>query len=106
MMEAMACGIPVIATNYSAHMEFLDAGNGYLIDVADMVEVDDSYFYGAGEPLGVWAQPNLEHLQALMRRAFEDPRERRAKGLQARADMVRKWSWASAAHVACGLLCA
>jgi hypothetical protein len=35
-----------------------------------MIAVNDPFFYDTAEPLGVWAQPNLDHLQGLMRRAF------------------------------------
>jgi glycosyltransferase involved in cell wall biosynthesis len=100
IIEALACGIPAIATNYSGHTMFLNDGNGYLIDVERMIPVDDPFFYGMGEPLGVWAQPNLDHLQALMRGAFANADQRRRKGLQARQDVVRQWTWDHSARIA------
>ena len=100
IIEALACGIPAIATNYSGHTTFLNDDNGYLVDVERMIPVDDPFFYGSGEPLGVWAQPSVDHLQALMRRAFADAAERRRKGRQARRDVVRQWTWDDAARVA------
>ena len=100
IIEALACGIPAIATNYSGHTMFLNDDNGYLVDVERMIPVDDPFFYGSGEPLGVWAQPSVDHLQALMRRAFADAAERRRKGQQARRDVVRQWTWDDAARVA------
>jgi glycosyltransferase involved in cell wall biosynthesis len=99
ILEALACGIPVIATNYSAHTEFLNDGNGYLVDVARMIPVQDPFFYGVEEPLGFWAQPDLEHLQELMRRTFENSLERRGKGLQAR-HVAQRWTWQHAAAIA------
>jgi glycosyltransferase involved in cell wall biosynthesis len=100
IIEALACGIPAIATNYSGHTTFLNEANGYLIDVERMIAVNDPFFYDTAEPLGVWAQPNLDHLQALMRRAFANADERRRKGLQARHDVVRHWTWDHAARIA------
>jgi glycosyltransferase involved in cell wall biosynthesis len=100
IIEALACGIPVIATNYSAHTAFLNDDNGYLLDVTRMIPVDDPFFYGVGEPLGVWAQPDLDHLRRLMRRAFENTAERRDKGRQARRDVVQRWTWQDAARIA------
>ena len=100
ILEALASGIPAIATNYSAQQEFLTDDNGYLVDVARMVSVDDWFFYGFDEFLGVWAQPDLDHLRMLMRRAFDDPNERRAKGQQGRRDAVERWTWQDAARVA------
>ena len=100
IIEALACGIPAIATNYSAHTEFLNDDNGYLVDVKQMIRVDDPFFYGVEEPLGVWAQPDLDHLQVLMRRAFENGSERRHKGQQARRDITSRWTWQEAAAIA------
>jgi len=99
IIEAMACGIPAIATNYSGHNMFLDDRNGYLVDVERMIPVDDPLFYPGG-PYGVWAQPDLQHLRVLMRRAYADADERCAKGLQARRDVAGKWTWDDAARVA------
>ena len=100
IIEALACGIPAIATNYSGHTMFLNDENGYLVDVERMIPVDDPFFYGVGEPLGEWAQPDVRHLQALMRRAYADADERRAKGLRARRDVVRQWTWDDAVQIA------
>ena len=100
IIEAMACGIPAIATNYSGHTMFLTDDNGYLIEVARMIPVDDPFFYGTAEPLGVWAQPDVDHLQSLMRRAFASADERLRKGRQARQDVLRRWTWDHAAAIA------
>jgi glycosyltransferase involved in cell wall biosynthesis len=100
IIEAMACGIPAIATNYSGHTMFLNDDNGYLVDVERMIPVDDPFFYGTAEPLGEWAQPDVHHLQALMRRAYANAAERRAKGLRARRDVARQWTWDEAARIA------
>jgi glycosyltransferase involved in cell wall biosynthesis len=99
IIEALACGIPAIATNYSGHTMFLDDRNGWLVDVECMIPVDDPFFYGTAEPLGEWAQPDRRHLRSLMRRAYAHADERRAKGLRAR-DVVRRWSWDDAARIA------
>ena len=99
IIEALSCGLPVIATNYSAHTEFLNNDNGYLIDVTEMIPVNDPYFYGT-EPAGVWAQPDIEHLQQLMRRAYREDAERKQKGQQARQDVIERWTWQHAAQKA------
>jgi glycosyltransferase involved in cell wall biosynthesis len=100
ILEALACGIPAIATNYSGHTDFLNDANGYLVDVARMIEVDDPFFYNRGGPFGEWAQPDLDHLQVLMRRSFENPEERRRKGAQGRRDVIERWTWKDAAKIA------
>ena len=51
--EMMACGKPVIATNYSAHTEYCNEGNCRLIDIDDVEEAYDGiWFTGQGN----WAE--------------------------------------------------
>lgn len=99
LIEALSCGLPVIATNYSGHTDFLNNDNGYLIDVAEMIPVDDRYFYG-NDAVGVWAQPDIGHLQQLMRRAYQNADERKQKGKQGRRDVIDRWTWKHAAQTA------
>ncbi|QJR36436.1 glycosyltransferase [Gemmatimonas groenlandica] len=90
-MESMACGVPVIATNWSAHLAFLNADNGYLIDVDGLVPADATEVsVYAGQR---WADPSASHLSALFRRVHADRAEARALGARARQDMVTEWPW-------------
>lgn len=100
IIEAMSCGVPAIATDYSAHTAFLHHDNGYLIPVAGMVPVHDPYFYREDGDLGVWAQPDTGQLQQLMRRAYRDDAERRLKGQRARQQVISHWTWQHAAETA------
>lgn len=50
LLESMACGKPVIATNYSAHTEFCTPQNSYLINIDKLdVAEDGKWFHGNGE---------------------------------------------------------
>lgn len=94
-MESMACGVPVIATNWSAHLAFLNNSNGYLIDVdgtdaADFTEVP-AY---AGQR---WASLNAAHLTTLLQRVHRDRAEATHLGMIARRDMVDHWPWSRVA---------
>ena len=90
-MESMACGVPVIATNWSAHLAFLNADNGYLIDVDGLVPADATEVpVYAGQR---WANPSASHLCTLFRRVHADRAEARALGARARQDMVTEWPW-------------
>ncbi|MDQ8159144.1 MAG: glycosyltransferase [Gemmatimonadota bacterium] len=90
-MESMACGVPVIATNWSAHLAFLNADNGLLIDVDGLVPADATEVpVYAGQQ---WAQPSASHLSTLFRRVHADRAEARALGARARHDMVTEWPW-------------
>ncbi len=90
-MESMACGVPVIATNWSAHLAFLNGDNGYLIDVEGLVPADATEVsVYAGQR---WADPSAAHLSTLFRRVHADRAEARALGARARQDMVTEWPW-------------
>jgi glycosyltransferase involved in cell wall biosynthesis len=68
--EAMALGKPVIMTNYSANVEFATRDNCLLVD-ATLVHVrDGEYLYWV--PAMMWAEVDIDHAAAQMRRVFED----------------------------------
>lgn len=69
-LEMMSCGKPIIITNYSAHTEFCNNDNSFLIDI-DEKEVADDGFWFNGEK-GNWAkigknqvEQAVEHLRTL-----------------------------------------
>lgn len=50
LLEMMACGKPVITTYYSAHTEFCDSTNTYLIDIKEQEPAfDNKWFFGQGD---------------------------------------------------------
>lgn len=51
LLEGLACGKPVVATNYSAQTEFLDSSNSTLINVENKEEAFDGVFFHGG---GSW----------------------------------------------------
>ncbi|HEY8495839.1 MAG TPA: glycosyltransferase [Limnochordales bacterium] len=91
LLEAMASGLPVIATRWSAPTEFLHDGNAYLIDVERLEpaprDVELGHLYGGLR----WAKPSITHLRALMRHVFTHQEEARAKGERARREAVTRW---------------
>lgn len=89
MAEAMCLGKPVIATAYSANMDFMTVANSYPVEYR-LVELERDYGpYRKGE---VWADPDIDHAAALMRRVFENRDEAAQKGARAAADMRRLYS--------------
>lgn len=65
-LEASACKLPVITTNYGGHLDFLNESNSYLIDYK-MRKAPREGQYWTFEPNAELAEPDLEHLKHLMR---------------------------------------
>lgn len=95
VIEAMACGLPVIATNWSAHCDFMTESNAYPLPIEGLVPAQAKCPYYAGFR---WAQPSRSHLRRLMRYVFDHQAEGRAKGECASRYVRANWTWAHAAN--------
>jgi GT2 family glycosyltransferase/glycosyltransferase involved in cell wall biosynthesis len=85
MAEAMAIGKPVIATEYSANLDFMTRENSFLVP-SELVEIrQDVGPYSKG---CVWAEPNLSEASRLMRYVFENRKVAEAVGQRAQADVL------------------
>ena len=94
LMEAMACGLPSIATDWGAHTEFVHDGIAYPLRSRGLVPADARAPYYKGFR---WSDPDPEHLAQLFRHVVEHRDEASAKGLRAAAEMAAKWTWHHAA---------
>lgn len=89
MAEAMLAEKPVIATRYGGNMDFMSAENSYLVDY-ELTEITQNQFpYEKG---WLWAEPNIDHAAALMRRVLEKPDEALTKAKLARATISNEFS--------------
>ena len=104
IIEAMACGLPAIVTNYSGLTEYANADNALLIDIEGLEDVYDPQFYPDKGKHGQWAAPSIKHLRQLMRRVVENREEAEEKGLRAAKEMQEKWQWDTAGSIAFSLL--
>jgi len=91
LAESMYLGKPTIGTNYSGNVEFMNAHNSCLIDCTLVPVETGQYPHAAGQ---VWAQANIEHAAAMIRKMFADPQWRLALGAQAACDMREHHSFA------------
>lgn len=98
-LEALSSGVPVIATGWGGHMDFLNSRNSFLVDyklnspAASMKRSISRNFSQLFAQKGQrWAEPSLASLRRQMRYAYEHPELCRKKGLRGRQDM-RSWSW-------------
>ena len=82
-MEAMAMGLPTIATGWSGNLEFMNEGNSYLVDYK-LVNAPAGPWTGGQ----LWAEPSVRDLRRAMRRVYEHRVEAAATGTRARADVL------------------
>jgi glycosyltransferase involved in cell wall biosynthesis len=83
--EAMAYGMPVIATGYSGNLQFMDRDSSFLVDYRETTVAVPDGPYQRGS---VWAEPDVQHAAALMRLIYDRPDLARDTGARAR-DQVR-----------------
>jgi glycosyltransferase involved in cell wall biosynthesis len=95
LMEAMACGLSSIATDWGAHTEFVHAGIAYPLAVKGTVPAVAKCPYYDGYS---WADPDGDHLRVLLREVYENRDEARRRGAAAAAEMAARWSWRNAAR--------
>lgn len=89
MAEAMAYGKPVVGTDYSGNLDFMNDENSFLVD-ARMTEIAagcEPYPVGA-----LWAEPDIAHAARLMRRVVSSPDEARHKARLGRSDIEQQHS--------------
>lgn len=88
--EAMALGKPVIATNYSGNLEFMNSDNSYLVDCfeAPVCNMIFPNYHGYMN----WVEPSVSHLKALMRQVYEDRKAAKKVGERAAKDISEQLS--------------
>jgi GT2 family glycosyltransferase len=95
IIEAMACAKPVIATNWSAHTDFMSEEIAYPLRVARLIPARAKCPYYEGFR---WAEPDQDHLIHLMRHVYENREEAAAKGKCASEVVLANWTWQQAAQ--------
>lgn len=94
VMEAMASSLPVITTRWSAHLDFVDDANGYLISVQKFAPAHPK------NSKMLWAVPDTMHLRQLMRHVYVNREEAAAKAALGRQTVKEQFTWqASAARM-------
>lgn len=90
ILEAMACGLPAIATNWSSQTDFFNEANGYPIRVKRLIDAKAKCPYYEGFQ---WADPDEDHLVELFRYVYEHQGEAKQKGVEASREVSSKWTW-------------
>ena len=93
ILEAMACGLPVIATPWSGPADFLSPRWAYTLRHSGLIPERARN----GSILRYHVEPELDHLVYLMRYAYKHQEESKILGRQAASIARDKWTWKQAA---------
>jgi len=100
MCEALAMGLPVIATGYSAQLDFL-APEGEPLPGVKLLDYkikkfdgrDSIYYWGFN-----WAIPNVKQLRKYMREMYENYAKYKEQAMESSEYIRREWTWEKAAE--------
>ena len=87
--EMMALGKPVVATGFSANLDFMTPENSYLVRHRETLVGAAGESYPAS---GTWAEPDLDHAAQLMREVWTDQAQARARGARAQSEIAARFS--------------
>ena len=90
-MEAMAMGLPTIASGWSGNLAFMNEGNswlvgGKLIPVPDDADLINNLYRGHR-----WFEPDVDEVAAALREIASDPAAARAKAAGARDELIERF---------------
>jgi glycosyltransferase involved in cell wall biosynthesis len=98
MLEAMACGVPVITTNFGGQTDFVNNENGWLINSIPKENTWDILYEGIH-----WQEPLIDDIRKAMREAYNNPGLVKEKGLKA-IETSSEYSWDKSAKLISELL--
>jgi len=89
MLEAAACGLPILATNWSGHLDFLNKGNWTKVDY-ELAAVSETRADGRIFVQGAkWANPSEEHFKKCLKTLLKNGPENR-KNAKALKEVIQK----------------
>lgn len=92
-LEAMASGIPVIACDWGAQMDYLDYSNSYLVKSNLRIIDDVNYIIKCPQALnGRWCQAEIKDIQNVMRYVYQNQADAKGRA-QKNLRRVREMTW-------------
>jgi len=93
ILECMACGLDIIATNYSAHTEYVTNENSRLIECEKMeLAKDNKFFFGQGRWMK-FTNNNYEQLVEHLRNSYQN-RKLNEEGIKT----AQNFTWSKTIH--------
>jgi len=96
--EAMACGLPVLVTNYGAALDFCDPATAYLIPAAERRGIERRIGQTELASVPRYGEADVDAMAGLMRQVAEHRDEARALGLRGSARIRSEFTWEAAAE--------
>ena len=95
MIEAAACGLPVVATDWSGHKTFLQEGSWIPVKYKLKQIVDERVDNRIFMPRSMWANPSEESFKNSLQKLYNERNVYREKCKKSRNEIVDKFSEAS-----------
>jgi len=96
-LEAGSYGLPVIATGWGGHTDFLNQENSYLINYKE-VPIPEKWYTGYYNKGQWWAEPDVYDLKKKMRNVYENYQEALQKGQLLKKEIELNYSWEKSAE--------
>lgn len=105
IVEAMACGLPVIVTGAGPAAEYCTEAVGYLVPATEVPVPATVWSRSLPTPRPPqWYTPDVDALRRFMRRVYEHQDEARRKGARASERTLRHLTWQKTVEAMAGLL--
>lgn len=95
LLEAQACGLPAITTNYAGCLDYSVPESTYFVEPVEFKPVTKIDFFAGyrNQDIGVEAVPDPKQLRALLRYCFEHRGEVSSKGVHASEVVRARFTW-------------
>jgi len=98
-LEALACGIPVIYTNWSGPTEFMSRKVGYPVSYSLVKVKDMPHDYVSVHGKAEWAEIDLKDLRRTMRHVYNNYDEAVKRAVEGQRMVWSKYSWVEVAKI-------
>lgn len=95
ILEAMACGLPTIATCWGGQQEFFNEETGYPIRIKGLTPCPFSHNYYKGFR---WAEPDFDHMIEQMLYVYENREIEKKRSEEIAKKIVTEWTWEKTAE--------
>lgn len=102
VVEAASCGLPVIASNVTAHMDFLKQDNSFLVEpegfakaeiCGQLSEIAKLCHFYEGQMFPVFSNRAIEQTKFHMRSIYENYQKAKEKAERLRSLVINNYSW-------------